>query len=207
MCFRLSSNIVYKKIINIQGHLLITNYFIIFCILSFVAAAYDFVFYRIPNIIVLLILVLLVFKISLTGIKEELVTSLYIALLSLSIGYIFYLLKSIGAGDAKFLAVSLAWIPVEQILFYLVIVSLLGGVLAICYSFIPRIINSLRLKIYNFLKSNSMGNCAFLKSYLNQPFNHTQHKSWRKISIPYGLSIAIGNILTILLPFFQEKFK
>ena len=176
--------------------------FILFGILSIIIALFDFLFYRIPNVFVAAVSALF-FILASFGILGEngwiqLQGALLVATMTFLIGLLFYLFKWMGAGDVKFLAATSLWTSYVGMNFiFLIITSLVGGIIAgICY-FFPGYIDGMRLKTIEFLKGHFQNN-SFFMGYVDKPFLFVENESRRKVRIPYGIAITSGSMFVIL---------
>lgn len=123
------------------------------------------------------------------------------AFIVLSMGFILYLVNSIGAGDVKFLAVLVFWIPLENWGAFLLKVSILGGCVGILELAFPKYLRSLRIffieKIKYFIKNNQILNKFLHLSFLININNYVSDTLWEK-PVPYGVAIANGCLWQIL---------
>lgn len=176
-------------------------FFPILALIAIISAAFDFLFYRIPNVFMGILLIIFCLF-SFIGLMEEggwndLKISLLVSGVSLIIGLLFYAMKWMGAGDVKFLFVSILWSSYVSLTFILLFVtSIVGGVIAaICY-FFPGYIDGLRLKIVDRIKPFFEDN-AFVMGYINQPFVYMATEDQQKVRIPYGVAIACGVLFIV----------
>src|SRR5262245_2080734 len=105
--------------------------FAFFILIHLLIGVYDFSFFRIPNLLLGLLVVLYVLYASLYLELHAILNSLIILAVILSISFGLYTLKIIGAGDAKYISASSLWFGAFGILPFLFIVSLVGGGLAV----------------------------------------------------------------------------
>jgi prepilin peptidase CpaA len=107
-------------------------FFYVTVFIAILSGIWDMRCYRIPNIFCLIIFInffLFAFfsdQIPIFFYKQLIFFSLFLVL-----GALLFFLKIWGAGDAKFLAVLILWIPPSQILGFLLLTSLFGGVIAL----------------------------------------------------------------------------
>lgn len=161
-------------------------------------ALFDFLFYRIPNVLVATIIVLFFLLASLGLLGENgwihLQGALLVASTTFIVGLLFYFFKWMGAGDIKFLATTTLWTSYVGMNFiFLITTSLVGGIIAgICY-FYPGYVDGLRLRTIEFLRGYLQNN-SFFMSYVNQPFLFVENESRHKVRIPYGVAICSGSV-------------
>lgn len=177
-----------------------------FLTLSFFAALSDFMFYRIPNALIITILGGVGLKLFLEYPHTDYYFTALIFLITLLSGYLLYAFKVMGAGDAKFLSASILWLTPQDVPSYLVIVSIAGGILSICYIFWHRRIDSLRLNLIKNLKESSLFNQPWMfGTSLQIPFTPAgSDTAWSKTLIPYGVSIFTGSLILVSLYFTQR---
>lgn len=159
-------------------------------------AVYDFCFFRIPNMMLLILLASILLYLPLLPGLDLLQDHLIVFGLMLILGFGLYLLKVIGAGDAKYLAVSALWIGPDFIAPFAMTVTISGGILAIIYLFARKSISryasqsaELIIKLeHKFKPLNlvwSLGNGT-------RGYSPKEHSN----KMPYGIAIAIGAIAT-----------
>lgn len=105
----------------------------------FYAAVHDFMFYKIPNWLTLLIIIVFMLK-SLVSIYMGAPFSILVDpsisfVVVLLIGFILFSFKVYGAGDAKLMAACALWTSEINIYHFMILVTFSGGVLAITYIF------------------------------------------------------------------------
>lgn len=165
-----------------------------FIIASLAAALYDFIYYKIPNGLIGVLLVLfLVRQLTLTPFGDwlfpnTLLLPLGVIVLIMLIGFVLFRFSLLGAGDVKFLAVTSAWACVhQQLSTYLIVVSILGGVLGLIY-----------LKGANKILLARIWLSSKLTQYFKGPFLSEDrldlHASeyGTKVMVPYGVAIGLG---------------
>ncbi len=153
------------------------------CIIVFlgIASYYDIKYRLIPNVasfgLIILGLLYHILNSGQNGAK--------ISLLGMIIGFVFfavlYALKMMGAGDVK-LGAGAGSILGIKIIPAIVIIVLVGGIIAF-------------IQIMNFIINK--------RFYSNQSNNQLKVRSYRKEmfsqSVPYGLAISIGTVLTFII--------
>jgi prepilin peptidase CpaA len=176
-------------------------FFVAFIIACFAAAACDFLVFKIPNAILLFIIVLFILKVLLFQSVKDLIWPVIAFGGVLFVGFILYLFKWIGAGDAKFIAVVSLWASQKNLLFFLMMMSIAGGALALLYmKFNPQIFG-MQQKILSHLKN--VPYFSYLKSAPEPKETNVKQQDSKKknIIIPYGVAVFVG----ALILFFIEK--
>jgi prepilin peptidase CpaA len=105
--------------------------------MCFYAALNDFLFYKIPNWIVGLIIAVYIVKsliLILMGASFSILIEPSITFVAvLSVGFLLFVFRVFGAGDAKLLAACSLWMSEINSLQFIALVTLAGGILAIMY--------------------------------------------------------------------------
>ncbi len=176
--------------------------YIIFLALCFFIALNDFLFFRIPNMLILTLIGLFVAKLVFLQTLEESYFPLIVFVVSITVGFMLYAFKFVGAGDAKFLAVTAMWASEMNLLAFFLIIGLAGGLVALLYLFMERPINAVRAYALSILPAKLQNDVGTVNA--NVPTGTKQGKSKKttlqKRSIPYGVPVFIGClILTILV--------
>ena len=145
------------------------------CFLSLVlvAAVSDIVMYRIPNVVVLMMLVLFPIYVIVTPGEQEWLKSLGIFVLAIAVGIPLAHFKIFGGGDMKLLAGILLWAGPALALPTLFIALVAGGLVSLL------MLTSVRFVIANAL--NSIGREALGKMFLAK-------------NMPYGVGLAFGGV-------------
>jgi len=161
---------------------------------------YDFSFYRLPNILLGGLLVLYGFYAPLYLDMNTVLSSLTICVGVLAIGLVLFFLKFIGAGDAKYLAVASLWVGPHGILYFIFIVSIIGGGLGFIYILLTN--HMARLSDWTWEKiQKAEERCPYLESVWIGSGVGPEKKTRANIesrSVPYGVAIAAGAIITAL---------
>jgi len=144
-----------------------------FVSLVLVAAASDIAMYRIPNIVILMIIALYpIYVIAAPG-EQEWLWSLGIFALTIAIGIPLAHFKIFGGGDMKLLAVILLWAGPALVSPALVLSVLAGGLISIL------MLTKVRFVIAGALAS--IGRESLGKMFLAR-------------NMPYGVGLAIGGV-------------
>jgi len=144
-----------------------------FVSLVLVAAASDIVMYRIPNVVVLMILVLYPIYVIVTPGAQEWLWSLGIFVVAIAVGMPLAHFKIFGGGDMKLLAGILLWAGPALAAPTLVIAAVAGGLISLL------MLTKVRFVIAGAL--NSMGRESLGKMFLAK-------------NMPYGVGLAFGGV-------------
>jgi len=161
--------------------------------LVIVAAVYDIRFRRIPNWLVLagfcLGLALNVFFLRVDG----LILALLGAGLAFAVYLPFFALRAMGAGDVKLMIAIGAFVGARNWLILFLITAILGGILAVCLLLIRGgLIRALKNVLF------ILGELVRLRlPYQSDPALDVKHP--RAVTLPHGVSIALGTLLFLLL--------
>lgn len=169
-----------------------------FGILAFMTALWDFLFYRIPNLFVLVMLGLFMIMAIGGQVPFSLSSTFLVSGLFLGVSFIFYLLGWCGAGDAKFLVVSSLWVGPSYSLLFLLAVSLIGGALAVFYLLGAPYLDMIRHTLLTVL-SRYISKVSFFQQYAARPFIYANAPTFKEIKIPYGIAVAGGDFVLIYL--------
>jgi prepilin peptidase CpaA len=154
-------------------------YFYTFTAIALLCAIWDFLTFKIPNLLLLSSLFLFAFYVFHMGWMPTHGFALKVFGGALFIGFGFFALKWIGAGDAKFIATSLLWVSATPkawaaVFTFLIAMSLWGGVLALIYHLGRPTIERFRMWLN-----------AHLKLSENPEIHNTR-------KLPYGIAVAAG---------------
>lgn len=144
-----------------------------FMALVLVAAASDIVMYRIPNIVVIMLLALYPIYVLVAPGEQEWLWSLGIFALTIAIGIPLSHFRIFGAGDMKLLAAVMLWGGPVLALPALIISALSGGLLSLL------MMTKVRFVLAGAL--SSMGRESLGKIFLAR-------------NMPYGVGLAFGGI-------------
>ncbi|MBN9343251.1 MAG: hypothetical protein BGO76_03595 [Caedibacter sp. 38-128] len=174
------------------------TFYIIFSLLACCAALFDFLFYRIPNIICILIALVFFMGSIIFYPFEKIIEALLFSAGTLGISFLLYAVRVLGAGDAKLLAVCALWAGSTNFLLFIFVTSICGGLLGIFYISFADQIDKIRLKINLFLTKILQDGFmwAFYKRYEDLPFKSNRSIGSKKLILPYGIAIC-GGCLTV----------
>jgi prepilin peptidase CpaA len=106
--------------------------FLLFVFAMLYAAVSDLTTYKIQNNIVLILLLAYLALAPIVGLTgHEIARSLAVAGIVLLLTFALFAAGWIGGGDAKLAAVTVLWLGADNILAYLLLMALVGGVFAI----------------------------------------------------------------------------
>lgn len=144
-----------------------------FAALLVIAAVSDIRTYRIPNNVVLAILLIYPVHAVVSPAPVDWLTGLAVFAAALAVGFVLFATKFFGAGDAKLIAATMLWAGPVLALPALLICALSGGILALI------LLSPLRFVVVNALSSisrESPGGAAPARQ------------------MPYGVPIALGGL-------------
>ena len=152
-----------------------------FVLIVLAAAASDLISYRIPNFLVLALMGAFVVWGALHYKETAWLSHFGAALLCLAAGYVFYLFRQIGAGDVKLLAAVALWTGLNGLIALLLFTSL-SGLLALPLILLARALVA---------KAHARN--------LWKPEWPVPRVLIKKQGAPYGVAIALGAIVTMLI--------
>jgi len=159
----------------------------LFIFINALVAIYDFSFYRIPNILLIALLVLFGLTAPFTMGLNELINS-FITL---------FLTKIFGAGDAKYFSVVALWMGYPGIFPFVIITSLAGGALALVYLIAQLHFGRLSDLMWTFIQKLEE-RLPFLELvWIGSGTGPEKGKreDIKPKTIPYGVAIATGAIV------------
>ena len=167
-----------------------------FLLACFLAAFWDFLFYKIPNEIILFMIVLFVLKVLLLESISQAFVPGCIFLGTLILGYVLYFFKIIGAGDAKLIAASSLWVAPEHYSSFLLLMSVAGGILGLLYYVMDTQISYGRILCINILEKISFIDKS---SFQEVKENSSVEGEKKKIYVPYGVAVFAGSVMVRLI--------
>lgn len=151
------------------------------------AAIHDFLFYRIPNWVVLLIIGSFFLKsLVLIGMGADFGILIQPTLtfgVALIVGFMLFAFGVLGAGDAKLLAACSLWMAEINSLQFITLVSISGGILALSYIFFKNPLAFIRQLLLSKIVNNYGG--------ITLPTN-------KENMVPYAVAIFAGVVWTVL---------
>jgi prepilin peptidase CpaA len=164
---------------------------ILVIVIGLVAALYDFMFYKIPNILVLLLCMLAIPYLVFFAPSGTVILTLGISFALLTIGFVCNYFGWMGAGDAKLLSAASLWIAPHHIPAMILVMALLGGFLALVFITLSPAIDTLRTKLITGTRP-IMSRVPILTDYYNADFVPAYAQEKLKTPIPYGIAIALS---------------
>ena len=169
--------------------------------IHFLIGVYDFSFYRIPNLLLGVLVVLYGFYAPLYLDLHTILSSLVIFAIILAVSFGLYAFKLIGAGDAKYISVTSLWFGVHGIVPLLFLISLVGGVLALVYlvlrDHVGRFSDWVWLKIQKAEVLYPTLQYVWIGSGSGPEKGKRENIGSRMI--PYGIAIAAGSIIMLMI--------
>ena len=170
-----------------------------FLCIGFLIACNDFMTYKIPNSLLLTSIGIYLLRNSLYGRPEDLIQPGCCAALTLVVGFVLFLIKVAGAGDAKYLAVATLWMTDYNLFHFFILITLLGGGTAIIYLIAKEHIFSWRFKLLAHF--TRLSDSHFLKKIfvIQNSESGTDTYFDKKIDdgkvIPYGVPIFLATLI------------
>lgn len=182
---------------------LVIVFYILFLGVGLCASFYDFVFYKIPNSLILCSLVLLFLKIMLNLQWGAFIEPAIIFVMLLLAGFALYVANIFGAGDAKFLAISGAWMSGLDLSNFLILSGILAGIISLLYVFAGNAIDTLRNKLWSHMMSLHREKpkwFSFLGSRLEKPFipNAVSEVKLRQVPVPFGIPMFVASLIVVV---------
>jgi len=173
----------------------------LYIILHLLIALYDFSFYRVPNLFLGALLVLYGLYVPFYVSMGQLTTELIVFAIVFVIGFGLYALKYIGAGDAKYIAVASIWVGYPGVLYLLLYVSVMGGLLAVLYLFLPDHLARFSDWMWSHIQKAESRFPLLQKVWAGSGTGPEAGKRGmiEGRMIPYGIAIAIGSICMITI--------
>jgi prepilin peptidase CpaA len=170
-------------------------------VLNGLVAIYDFSFYRIPNMLVLTLIVTYFTTAPFFLGTDEILISAGIFAGALAIGFGLFFVGLFGGGDAKYLAATAMWAGSEHIIPFIIIVALAGGVLALGYLFAqPRIV-SISTTVWSLIlaleKRYRPLQCVWAFSGCGP--ETTKREAIKHNQLPYGIAISFGMVVVLYI--------
>lgn len=150
---------------------------VVFCTLMALAAFTDLTSMKIPNWLCLTVFVAFWVFVPFAGFSwGEIGTHALVGLTVFVIGLVMFALGWVGGGDAKLLAATSFWWLWMELLSYIVVTALAGGLLAICL-----------LLLRKWPLPSFMYRWTWMQTLLKE-----------EKDIPYGVALAVGGVVTLL---------
>ena len=164
----------------------------IVCISSLVLY-FDFLYYRIPNFIPVLILSLYLVKSLTIGFDNNIMSFILTFLISCALGLFLVYKGFIGGGDAKMIIALIPWAYEMDLRLFLLYTTCVGALIAILY-LIPVVVQKIQLLRWKIIScvSPTFSKTAFLALGQQQTARGT------KYGIPYGVAVFSGFLLLVI---------
>lgn len=173
----------------------------LFVFIHFLIGVYDFSFFRIPNVFLGILLVLYGFYAPIYLDVNTILSSLVVFTIMFALSFGLYMMKLVGAGDAKYIPVASLWCGAHGILPLLFLISLIGGGVAIIYlvfkDYIGRLSDVVWLKIQQLEVLYPKLQYVWIGSGIGPEMGKRENIGARMI--PYGVAIAAGSIVLLLI--------
>ncbi|MEB3701979.1 Type IV prepilin peptidase [Candidatus Bealeia paramacronuclearis] len=168
-------------------------------------AIYDFAYFRIPNLLVVILFVLFFFWAPLTMEWSEIGVNIIVFFVVLALSFTFFAFKWIGGGDAKYLAVGALWVGLHHIADYFLWVALSGGVFSVFYLICKDWVSSLSDRVWAGLQKceSSFPPLKFVWHMSGEGAQAGPQRAIAQKSIPYGVAIALGSWIILLGRIYQ----
>ncbi len=166
--------------------------------ISLVAALYDFMFYKIPNSLVLALCVFAIPYFVFFVPNNMILLTLGISFVLLAVGFVCNHFGWMGAGDAKLLSVASLWVAPEHIPAMILVMALLGGFLALTFVTLALSIDMIRTKVITGTRP-LMDRVPILADYYKADFVPSYASEKLKTPIPYGIAIALALVYICLI--------
>jgi len=151
-------------------------------IISVVIAVWDFLYYKIPNKLLLIMFALYVAFASYMYFQGDIVLTWHAVIITLgcfAIGLILFYFNLLGAGDAKYLCLAALWMDYINIIGFISITAIAGGAIAIFFLTFEMYWQKLRVVILNRIDKQTE---VYMPSKM----------------VPYGMAISIGIIYVLI---------
>lgn len=171
----------------------------VYVLINILIGVYDFSFYRLPNILLGLLIILYGFYASLYLEADVILSSLGISLIVLIFSFGLYAFKFIGAGDAKYLVVASLWVGFHNIFIFFLTFSLIGGLLGVVYLVLSTHMAWLSDRLWRQFQKLEGRYPFFAHIWSGSGTGpETKRENISSRVVPYGIAIAGGALITIL---------
>jgi Flp pilus assembly protein protease CpaA len=173
----------------------------LYVLLNVAIGIYDFSFYRIPNLLLGVLLVLYGLCAPFYMNFESIISALIVFAVVLVTGLILYSLKTIGGGDAKYLAVASLWAGFPGVVQLIFVVAIAGGIIAVIYLLLRDYVARLSDWMWGQIQKIETRSPAFKALWMGSGTGPELGKRDNIDSrmVPYGIAIALGSIILMLL--------
>ena len=165
-------------------------------------AVYDFSFFRIPNLLLGVLLILYAFYAPLYLDVNTILNSLLVFVITFAVCFGLYCFKVFAAGDAKYIAVVSLWFGTHGVLPLFFAISLIGGGIALLYlvfgDHIARLSDWVWLKMQAVEAKCPRAQSVWIGSGTGPEAGQRANIGSRVI--PYGIAVAAGAVLLTIHP-------
>jgi prepilin peptidase CpaA len=173
----------------------------IYVLINVIIGIYDFSFYRIPNLLLGALLVLYGLCAPFYMGFESILNSFVVFGVMLLVTLALYAAKTIGGGDAKYLAVVSLWAGFPGVVQLIFLIAIIGGLIAIVYlllkDYTARLSDWMWSKIQKLEERFSAFRLLWIGSGVGPEAGKRDNISSNMV--PYGVAIAIGSIIAMLM--------
>lgn len=173
---------------------------ILFIFINVLIGIYDFSFYRIPNLLLMVLLVLFGLTAPFTLGLNEIISSFITFGAVFLVCLILFLIKIFGAGDAKYFAVIALWMGYPDVVPFVLYTSIVGGGLALIYLIAQDHFSRFSDLTWKFIQKMEV--CLPLLESIWIGSGTGPEKGKREYikpkTIPYGVAIATGAMIMMI---------
>lgn len=170
----------------------------LFIIINIIIAVYDFTFFRIPNVLLLVLIGLFVVYASLEMDFREFLENGFLFLGALVVCYFLFAFHIIGGGDAKYIPVIVLWMGWHQALVFIVLMTVLGGGLAVAYLIFSSYLEMCAIKLFKLIQRGEEKYPVLKNIWVFSGAGALQDKEYKIKKIPYGVAISLSAIWLII---------
>lgn len=180
---------------------MLTLLYTIVILMNVLIALYDFAFYRIPNVFVLALLALFVLTAPFAISGAQFMYSLAVFGAVIVLGFALFQFGVIGGGDAKYLAVAAMWVGHEHFILFLMVLSLVGGGMALVYLKFQTVVSHSALAVSKIVTHLEKTHVGLQKVWLLSGAGYVDKARplYEATKLPYGVAIAAGVTVALYL--------
>jgi prepilin peptidase CpaA len=166
-----------------------------FLIACLIGACWDFLFFKIPNEIVIFIICLFLVKFTLFDTASHDYRPFFCFGGALVVGYALYFFRFVGAGDVKLIAAVSLWTAQINYFSFLFMMAIAGGVLSAVFYFFSPHLTATRVLLLGKLENTKL--FGSLMGEVNERLYEKDTQA--KIVVPYGIAIFLGSLATMMI--------
>ncbi|MCE2950937.1 MAG: prepilin peptidase [Alphaproteobacteria bacterium] len=166
-----------------------------FLLACLIGACWDFLFFKIPNEIIIFIICLFLIKIALFELPLVDYKPFFCFVGALLVGYGLYFFRIVGAGDVKLIAAVSLWTSQINYFSFLFMMAVAGGVLSALFYFFSPQLTAVRVLLLGKLENTKL--FGPISSEVNERLYEKEASS--KIVVPYGIAIFLGSLATMMI--------